>query len=162
MKIMKKSLLFILLGIIITPLLVGCAAGKDVEFKEFYTQVIGFSESKKILKPIKQDAILMMANEDFLTFKDKHFTPRRIPVESPDKDKAVLFLQIPSTTSSVNVYSIKNIKVSSNTLTVYLNKSPGAEEVNPTQAINYSWEWIMFVEIDKSNLKENMKIIVKK
>ena len=104
----------------------------------------------------------MKKNEDFLSFKDKYFTKRRIPMESPDKDKAVLFLQIPSQTSSVNTYSIKNIKVSNNTLTVYLNKSPGIAEVSPAGSYNYLWEWVMLVEIDKSNLKDNMKIVIKK
>lgn len=159
---MKKSLFFILVSIIITPLLFGCTVSKDVEFKEFYTQVIGFTESEEISKPIQPDTILMMTNEDFLSFKDKYFTKRRIPIEPPDKEKAVLFLQIPSPTLSVNVYSIKNIKVSNNTLTIYLNKSSGVAEVSPAGSYNYLWEWVMFVEIDKSNLKDNMKIVIKK
>jgi len=33
---------------------------KDVEFKEFYSQIIGFSENDEQLKTIQQDAVLLI------------------------------------------------------------------------------------------------------
>jgi len=26
----------------------------------------------------------------------------------------------------------------------------------------FKWKWVMFIEIDKTNLKDNMKIVIKK
>lgn len=115
---MKRLLLLICTVIIISQFLIGCSANKNVEFKEFYSQVIGFSENDEESKPIQQDTILMMNNDDFQKFKDEYFMPRRIPMESPDKEKAVLYLQIPSPTCSVKGYSVKRINVSNNTLIV--------------------------------------------
>jgi hypothetical protein len=163
---MKRFIILIYTVIIMSQFLIGCLGSndvefkatnsdkknvnsyssnsKDVEFKEFYSQVIGFSENDEQLKTIQQDAVLMMDNEDFQKFKDEYFTPRKIPMESPDKEKAVLYLQIPSPTSSVNGYNVKSINVSNDTLTVNLNKSGGAE-VNGIEGFDGTWKWVMFI-----------------
>jgi hypothetical protein len=157
---MKKIVLIIFSSIIFLTLL-GCSANKNVQFKEFYSQVIGFSEKDEKSKPVPQDTILMMTNEDFQKFKDKYFTPREIPMDSPDREKAVLYLQIPSPTSSVNEYRVKSINISNNTLTVNLEKSSVAE-VDGKSGFNGTWKWVMFVEVDKTNLKDNMKVVIEK
>lgn len=141
--------------------LIGCSVNKNVEFKEFYSQVIGFSENDEESKPIQQDTILMLANEDFEKFKDEYFTPRKIPMGSPDKGDAVLYLQIPSQTSSVDNYSVESINVRDNTLTVNLKKS-GGYEVNGISGFNGSWKLVLLIEVDKTNLKDNMEIVVNK
>ncbi|MCM0650232.1 hypothetical protein NBE98_17850 [Clostridium swellfunianum] len=158
---MKKLIALLCLVIIMSQAVIGCSANNSVQFKEFYSQVIGFSEGDEISKPVPQDTILMMTNEDFQKFKDIYFTPRKIPMESPDKEKAVLYLQIPSPSSSVNVYSVKNINISSSTITVNLKKSAAAQ-VDGKSGFNGSWKWVMFIEIDKTDLKDNMKVVVKK
>lgn len=157
---MKKVILIIFSSVIFLSLL-GCSANKSVQFKEFYSQVIGFSENDEKSKPVQQDTILMINNEDFQKFKDKYFTPREIPMDSPDKEKAVLYFQISSPTSEVNTYSVKNIDIKNNTLTVNLKKSAVAI-VDGKSGFNGTWKWVMFIEIDKTNLKDNMNIIIKK
>jgi len=178
---MKRFIILIYTVIIMSQFLIGCSGSndvelkatnsdkknvnsyssdsKDVEFKEFYSQVIGFSENDEQLKTIHQDAVLMMDNEGFQKFKDEYFTLRKIPMKSPDKEKAVLYLQIPSPTSLVNSYNVKSINVSNDTLTVNLNQS-GAAEVNGIEGFNGTWKWVMFIEVDKTNLKENMEIVI--
>ena len=178
---MKRFIILIYTVIIMSEFLIGCLGSKDVEFKatnsdeknvnsysldskdvefkEFYSQVIGFSENDEQLKTIQQDAVLMTDNEGFQKFKDEYFTPRKISMESPDNEKAVLYLQIPSPTCLVMFYSVKSINVRNNTLTVNLNQSGGAE-VNGIEGFNGTWKWVMFIEVDKTNLKENMEIII--
>lgn len=158
---MKKLLLFIFGAIIISQFLIGCSVNKNIDFKEFYSQVIGFSENDVKLMPIEQDSILMLTNADFQKFKDKYFTPREIQIESTDKDKAVLYLQIPSPTSAVNTYIIKSINLKDNTLTINLRK-PTIASVDNKSGFNGSWEWVMFVAIDKTNLSNNTKIVINK
>ncbi|WP_246578258.1 hypothetical protein [Clostridium frigoris] len=103
----------------------------------------------------------MLSNEEFQKFEDEHFTPKKIPMKSPDKEKAVLYVQIPSPTSSVNTYSVKSINVSNNTLTVNLNK-PSVTQVHGVGGFNGTWKWVMLMEVDKTNLKDNMKIVINK
>ncbi|MVX67296.1 hypothetical protein GKZ28_27075 [Clostridium chromiireducens] len=156
-----KKLLILIFTIIMSQFLIGCSVNKNVEFKEFFSQVVGFSENDKKSEPIQQDIILMLTNDDFQKFKDEYFTPRKIPMESPDKEKAVLFLQIPSQTSSVDSYSVESINISGNTLTVNLKKS-GGYEVDGISGFNGSWKLVKLIEVDKTNLKDNMKIVVNK
>ena len=158
---MKKLLALICVIVIASQFLIGCSTKNSVQFKEFYSQVIGFSESDEKSKPIPQDNILMMTNEDFLKFKDKYFTPREIPMESPAKEKAVLYLQIPSTSSSVNEYKVESININNKTLTVNLKKSAVAA-VDGKSGFNGTWKWVMFIEVDKTNLKDNMEVVVNK
>ena len=158
---MKRWLIFICVAIIMSQLLIGCSADKNIKFKDFYSQVIGFNENDEKSKPIQQDTILMLTNDDFQKFKDKYFTPRKIPMESPNKEKAVLYLQIPSPASSVNTYSVKSINLKKDTLTVNLKK-PSVAMVDGKSGFNGTWKWVMFIEVDKTNLKDNMKIVIKK
>lgn len=141
--------------------LAGCSSKKSVQFEEFYAQVIGFSENDEKSKPIPQDTILMMTNEEFNEFKDKYFTPREIPMEPPDKEKAVIYLQIPSPTSNVNQYRVESINISNTTLTINLKKTAVAQ-VDGISGFNGTWKWVMFIEADKTSLKNNMEIVVKK
>lgn len=158
---MKKLLILVCTFIIMSQFLIGCSAKKNVEFKEFFSQVIGFSENDKKSEPIHQDVILILNNDDFQKFKDEYFTQREIPMESPDKEKAVLFLQIPSQTSSVDSYSVESINVRGNTLTVNLKKS-GCYEVDGISGFNGLWKLVILIEVDKTNLKDNMEIVVNK
>lgn len=158
---MKRWLILICSIFIMYQFLIGCSASKNIEFKEFYSQVIGFSENDVKYKTIQQDTVLLLTNEDFQKFKDEYFTPRQIPMESPDKEKAVLYLQIPSPTSSVNIYTIQNINVKNNTLTVNL-KNLSVAQVDAAEGFNGVWKWVMLIELDKTNLKDNMKIIINK
>lgn len=157
---MKKWLLFTIITIIIPQFLMGCSASKVVEFKEFNSQAIGFTKNDEKSKLIPQDTLLMMTNKDFQRFKDKYFTLKKIPMESPDKEKAVLYLQIPSSTSSVNQYSVESINVSNDTLTVNL-KQIGVAEVSTIEGVA-TINWVMLIELDKTNLKDNMKIVINK
>jgi hypothetical protein len=158
---MRRCFYFIL--IVISLFLIGCSAHRDIDFNEFYTQVIGFSENIENAKPIQRDSILMMTNEEFTKFKDEYFSPRKIPMESPHKDKAILYLQIPANTSSaVDIFHVKSISVKGNVLTVMLTKYLGTG-VDPVKGFtNDMFKWVMFIEIDKTYLKDNMKIVIKK
>ncbi|MBL4932344.1 hypothetical protein [Clostridium paridis] len=158
---MKKILTFICLFVITSQFLIGCSTKKSVQFKEFYSQVIGFSENDEKSKPIPQDTILMLTNDDFQKFKDKYFTQREIPMDSPNKEKAVLYLQVPSPTSSVNQYSVESININNETLTVKLKKSTIAQ-VDGKSVFNGTWKWVIFIEVDKTNLNDSMDVVVKK
>ncbi|MFT8352907.1 hypothetical protein [Clostridium saccharoperbutylacetonicum] len=156
---MKRVLLSIF-TIIIMFQLIGCSTNKEVEFKEFFSDIIGFSKiDEKLI--IQQDAIIMLTNEEFQKFKDEYFTSREIPMKSPDKEKAVLYLQIPSPTCSVQGYRVESINLGDNILTVDLKQSSGAQ-VDGIEGFDGTWEWVMLIEVDKTNLKENMKIVVNK
>ena len=98
----------------------------------------------------------MIGNEDFQKFKDEYFTPREIPMESPDKEKAILYLQILSSTSSVNDYNVKSINVTNNTLTVNLNKY-GVAQVDGTGERSL----ISCVPTVIKTNKENKKCLIK-
>lgn len=159
MILKKITLIIFLLAIFLT--LLGCSVNQTVSFKEFYSEVIGFSEDDEKFKPIQQDAVLMLTNEDFQKFKDTYFTPREIPMGSPNKEKAVLYLQIPSPASTVNQYKVKSINITSDTLTVNLKKTSFAL-VDGISGFTGSWKWVMFIEVDKTDLKDGMKIVIKK
>ncbi|AQR95626.1 MULTISPECIES: hypothetical protein [Clostridium] len=156
---MKRVLLSIF-TIIIMFQLIGCSTNKEVEFKEFFSDIIGFSKIDEELI-IQQDAIIMLTNEEFQKFKDEYFTSREIPMKSPDKEKAVLYLQIPSPTCSVQGYRVESINLGDNILTVNLKQSSGAQ-VDGIEGFDGTWEWVMLIEVDKTNLKDNMKIVVNK
>ena len=163
---MKKMIFFMSITIVLASLLIGCSSknsikGKPIKYKEIYSQVIGFSEKDDTSKPIKQDAQLLMTNEAFHNFKDKYFTPRQIPIEEPAKDKAVLYLQIPSDTSAVNMYKVESLLATNNTLTVKL-KNIGAAMVKATMDFDGTFKCVIFLEMDKTLLKENMVVQVKK
>ena len=154
---MKKYLLFIISTLILSQFFVGCSRKEIVPFKPFYNQVLGFSNSGEEYKPIEQDTLLMLDNEDFQDFKKEYFEPREIPMEEPDEEKAVLYLQIPSESSSVNTYSVKDVSVKGNILTVNLINI-GVAKVNPVEGFDGKWYYVILLGIDKTNLKENLKI----
>lgn len=158
---MRRCYYFILVAI--SLFLIGCSAPKNVDFNEFYTQAIGFSENIENAKPIPQDSILMMTSEEFLKFKDEYFSPREIPMESPHKEKAILYIQIPPNVSSeVDIFHVKSISAKDNVLTVMLKKYSGTE-VDPGEGFtNDMFKWVMFIEIDKTYLKDNMNIVIQK
>lgn len=158
---MKKLLSLVCIIVIISQVFTGCSANKNVQFKEFYSLVIGFSENDEKSKPVPQDTILMSSNEEFLKFKDKYFTARELRIDSPDKEKAVLYIQIPSDTSSVNSYKVESINAKNKILTVNLKQS-GMAMVKATEGFNGKWKWVLLVEMDKTNLKNNMKIVINK
>ena len=103
----------------------------------------------------------MISNEDFQKFSDKYLKPRELPMKSPNKEKAVLYLQFPSPSSKVDIYSVKSMNLSNNTLTVNLKKSPAAL-VEGGIGFKGTWKWIILIEVDKDNLKNNMKIVINK
>lgn len=158
---MKKLLLLIFTILIMSQTFISCSSNKNLNFKEFYSQIIGFDENDEKSKSIEKDKILIMTNEDFQQFKDEYFTSREIFLESPDKEKAVLYLQIPSVDSSVNTYTIQSMNVKNDTLTVNLQKS-GVAQVDGINGFNGTWKWVMFIELGKTDLKDNMAIIVNK
>ncbi len=154
---------FYFIFVVIALFLVGCSDPKDVGFNEVYTEVIGFSENIKRSKPIKQDLILLMTNEEYIKFKDEYFSQRGFPKESPHKENAILYIQIPSNASTaVDRFHVKSISAKDNVLTVMLRKYSGTE-VCPAEGFTSDvFKWVMFIEIDKTYLKDNMKIVIKK
>lgn len=81
---MKRILILFLGFVIMLQIFSGCASNKDVEFEAFYSDIMSFNENdenNEESKPIQQDAILMLNNDEYEQFKDKHFTPREIPME---------------------------------------------------------------------------------
>ena len=158
---MKRWLKFICVVAIISLFLIGCSAQRKIEFKEIYSETIGFSDSVDKYKPISQDAVLLLTNEDFQIFMDKYFTKRKIPIESMDKEKAVLYLQIPSTTNAVDTYYVENMYVKNSTLTVNLTKM-SAGYVDAKEGFNGIFKWVLVLEVDKHNLKDDMKIVIEK
>lgn len=158
---MKKYVALSIIFLIMIQLFTGCSKGKAADFKEFYSQVIGFSEKDEKSKPIPKDALLMLTNKEYESFKEKYFVPREIPISEPDQQKAVLFVQIPSSSSNVKTYTVKSIDVKNNTLTVNLKKASEAL-VDGKSGFKGTWKWIMLIEVDKAQLTDNMKVIVKK
>lgn len=156
-----KRVLLVIFAIIMSQILIGCSTNKNVKFKEFYSDIIGFSKND-VEQTIQKDTILMLNNEEFQKFKDEYFIPRKIPMKSPDKEKAVLYLQMPSPTCSVQGYSVKSINSINNVLTVNLNESAGGAQVDGIEGFDGTWKWVMLIEVDKTNLKNNMKIVVNK
>jgi hypothetical protein len=47
-----KKLVLVIFSTIIFLAALSCSANKTVQFKEFYSQVIGFSENDEISKPV--------------------------------------------------------------------------------------------------------------
>ncbi|WP_241393436.1 hypothetical protein [Clostridium beijerinckii] len=72
-----------------------------------------------------------------------------------------MYLQIPSPTCSVQGYRVENINLGDNILTVNLKQSSSAQ-VDGIEGFDGTWEWVMLIEVDKTNLKDNMKIVVNK
>lgn len=169
---MKRFLILIFTIVIVFQLLIGCSTSmvtvnkvtpnNALEFKEIYSHIIGFSTKNNNFKPIDQDTILFMTNEAFQEFKDEYFSAEAIQIKSPDTKKAVLYLQIPSlTTSTVINYTVNSININNDTLTVNLKKS-AVTAIDCNNDVNCTWEWVIFLEVDKTNLKDNISIIVKK
>jgi hypothetical protein len=157
---MKRWFVVIVI-IIISQLLLGCSEKKVIEFREFYSEVIGFSMEVEELKPIEPNIILMMTNDDFQHFKDKHFTPREIPMEEPNEERAVLYLQIPAPGTAVNTYSVESMDIKNKTLTVRL-KREAQSFVNSPGGKKYMYKWVMLIEIDKSQLSDKIQVVIKK
>lgn len=158
---MKKVLPLIFTFIIMFQFMIGYSTNKKVEFQEFYSDIIGFSKIDEE-KTIKQDTILMLKNDEFQKFKDKYFATTEISMKSPNKEKAALYIQIPSPTCSVQGYSVENINSSNSVLTVNLKKSAGGAQVDGIEGFDGTWKWVMLIQLDKTNLNENMKIVVNK
>jgi hypothetical protein len=156
---MKKSFIIICISVVISQLFTSCTNKKEIEYKEFYSQIIGFSQDKDNYKAIENDSILMIDNSEYTKFADKYFTMRKLPIKSPNTEKAVLFLQIPSDSDFVDCYITKSVTVRNNTLTVNLEKN---SEAIVDGDVQLNWKWVILLEIDKSHLKENMKIVVNK
>lgn len=155
---MKKWVIFVVFSVIIFGFLTSFLYNKRVQYTEIYSQVIGFNESDTI----KQDTILLMTNEDFNSFNEKYFKSRKIPMASRDKEKAVLYLQIMTyEPGSVYTYSVKNMNVKDNTLTVNLTKL-SLVKVKGDIGLDGTWKWVMLIEVDKAQLKSNMKIVINK
>jgi hypothetical protein len=157
------TLIFI---ITVPQLLTGCsrnsAQAYAVESSVLYSEIIGFSDNDETSKSIPKDAILMITNDKYQEFYDKYFKIRKFPIKEPDKNKAVLYLQIPSNTSSVKTYSVKSINVKDNTLTVNLNEGPAGQVHRASGYENSIFKFVMLIQLDKTQLKDNMKITVNK
>lgn len=158
---MKKCLILICTIIIFSHLLIGCSSAKDVEFKEIYADTISYKPIDENSKPVSEETILMMANQDFEMLKDNYIMDKKIQTKSLDKDKAVLYIQMPGSKSSVKLYKVKDIKVNEDTLTVQLDNY-GADLSISLEGDNSIHIWTMLVELDKTNLNDDMKIVVKK
>lgn len=154
---MKKLISLICIIIITSQSLIGCSANTNVQFSSLFSQILDFSESDSV----PHDAILMISNEDFQKFRSNYVRFSDISMKSLDKEKAVLYLQIPSSTTSVNEYSVKSIKISNDTLIVNLKKSRVISPKVP-RGFKGTYKWVMFLEVDKSNLRNDMKIEIKK
>jgi hypothetical protein len=158
---MKRLLILICIVVIASQFLIGCSSKKRVPFNELYSEVIGFVENNEKYKPVPQDTILLMTTEDVQKFYDKYFTLRKFPMEPLSKEKSVLYIQIPSPASSVDIYCVHSVDVKGNILTVSLEKT-GPAQVDAAEDLSWIWKWVMFIEVDKTNLKDNMKIVIKK
>jgi len=157
----KRRVWLTVILIIIAILLVGCSKGKKVEFKEFYSQAIGFSEKDEMFKPIPENGLLMINNEEYTKFNDKYFTPREIPMASPDKEKAVVFIQMPGDETTAPVFKISKITAVDGKLVVDLKKS-GEANLSPSEEFTGIFKWVVLAEIDKTEITENMEIVIKK
>ena len=157
---MRRYFYFML--VVIAIFLIGCSESKDVDFNEVYTEVMGFSENIERAKPIQQDSILLMTNAEYIKFKDEYFSQRMIPMESPHKEKAVLYIQLPPNESlAVDIFHVKSISAKDNVLTVMLRKYLGTEVDAAEGFTSDMFKWVMFIEIDKTYLKDDMKIVIK-
>lgn len=156
---MKKGFIVICISVIMSQLFTSCTNKKEVEYKEFYSQIIGFSQDRDNYKAIENDSILMVDKTEYTKFIDKYFTMRKLSIEPPNTEKAVLFLQIPSDSDIVPCYTINSITVRNKTLIVNLEKS--SEAIVDGETV-MNWKWIMLIELDKSYLKDDMKIVVNK
>jgi len=132
-----------------------------VAYKEIYSEIIGFDENNDLLKPIPQDTMLILKNENYQKFVNEYFVPREIPIPEPDKEKAVLYLQMPSEDSSVDTYTVKGISVKENNLVIDIEKE-GMAQVDAVSEFKGMFKWVEFIEIDKQKLSDNMKIKVNK
>lgn len=68
-------------------------------------------------------------------------------------------MQFPFKANSIISYKVQSINVKNNALTVSLESTGGGGQVDTVEGFKGIWKWIMFVEIDKANLKDNMKIV---
>lgn len=149
---MKRVVSLISIFIIMSQFLVGCSSNSNVKFKEVYSEVIGFSKTDEKLKPVPQNAILMINNDEFQKFKDKYFTKRKLSIGSPAKDKEVLYLQFSATGSSIPMYKVKSIKRNKDTLIVNVKQTKIAE-VSVSKGFGGNFKWVMIVELDKTKCK---------
>ncbi|MDF2556530.1 MAG: hypothetical protein K0R71_358 [Bacillales bacterium] len=160
-----KKLLILISIIITTQFLFGCSFNKSVQYKEFDYGIAGFSENNEKLMPVPQDGVLMTTTEEFQKFEDKYFTPitsRDIPIKTHNKEKAVLYLQFPSINDKVYEYEVTSLFVKNNTLTVNVKKIGISKCAIRREVVNGQLKWILFIEVDKTNLKKNMKIVINK
>lgn len=158
---MKRLMTIVFMLVLASQFLTGCSESKHIKLKDLYHQVVGFSDNDETLQPVPQDAILLMTHEDYQSFMDMYFSARELPIESPDKDKAVLYLQFPSASTAVDTFCVKNIYLKNKTMTVNI-KNIGTSMVDPIAGFDGTFKWVMFLEFDKSDLKDNMKIVINK
>ena len=158
---MKKITAIICFIVLAVQILTGCSANKRIQFEDIYQQVIPFSDNDVTMKPVPQDTILMMTNEEYTKFVDDYFKLRQLPIALSDPEKAALYIQIAAADYSVDQYRAEKIYLKDNTLTVSLEKV-GTSKVKAPEGFKGSFKWVMFIVLDKAELKSDMKIVIKK
>ncbi|KNF07370.1 hypothetical protein CLPU_18c00520 [Gottschalkia purinilytica] len=161
----RKSTIICILSISVF-ILMGCLSSSlhaNTKFNILYSEVIGFNKEDRILQSIPQNEILFTNNENYKEFTRKYFNSSELLISNTniDENKAVLFIQIPSSYSQINVYRIHDVDIKNNTLTVTLKKDAKIG-LDPFFKSKETFRWVSLVEIDKEQISKNMKIIVNK
>lgn len=61
----------------------------------------------------------------------------------------------------LRTYYVQTVRIKNNILIVNLKKSV-TSQVESEGEFKGKWKWVMLLQIDKTDLKDNMKIVVKK
>lgn len=158
--VMKKLLLLLCIVMIIWQCQACAKASKAVEFRDLYHEVVGFSDSETIYKPIGRDTVFLLSNIEYQRFMEEYFEQRALLIEPPDEDKAVVYLQFSGEWSSAYPYTIKSIESDGETLTVTVQKEKSDVKVDPAPDFDGIFYWVVFLELDKTHLGRKMDIAV--
>jgi hypothetical protein len=155
---MKKLYRLLFAALLLSLFLSSCASAREIKFDGLYNEVIGFADSE----PTPEDQMLLLTLKDYKSFMDDYFTDRQLQIGEPNEDNAVLYIQIPAESTSVTPLFVKEIEAQGNKLVVKIGQAgksiSSTINVEPIQGFVGHFKWVIFTEVDKKYLRNNMEI----
>lgn len=155
----KKVIIVSLILITIAIAMIYFFPRNITSYYAFYTEYLGFSEEGLGFRVVEEKPILLYEFDDYLEFKDLLLDGKELPIRDPSVNSSVIYLQMKGTGTSALTYYVDNIKVQGNRIIVTLEEGGGVE-ISPVVDFTGEFYYVMFIEVDRTDVRAGMSVEV--
>lgn len=161
MKRIQRSIIAVLLitlifGVQYEP---QATISKVIKSQEIYQEVIGFSKTDKIRKPIEKNIMLFKNKQEWNKFANEFLSELPIP-NINFNGKYVILVKIDwkgKNYTTGSTFAISNISLSGKNLIVSVKDLNIMTEVSPVNA-GYKFSYVIITTIDKKGIPDDVKV----